>query len=52
MYIIVRMKEILFKVSINNKVINLFGRFIGSRFWVDSSSIDNHLELTPEEKER
>ena len=45
------MKEKLFKVSINNKVVNLYGSFIGNKFCVDSSSIDNHPELTPKEKE-
>lgn len=41
-----------FKVSINSKVVNLQGRFVGNRFCVDSSSINNHPALTPEEKEK
>jgi hypothetical protein len=45
------MKENIFPVSINDKVVNLEGRFIGSKFCVKSSSIDNHPELSPQEKE-
>ena len=41
-----------FEVSINDKVVKLKGEFVGNSFCVDSSSIDNHSALTPDEKER
>lgn len=41
----------IFKVSINDKVVLLDGHYVGTTFCVESSSIDNHPELTPNEKE-
>lgn len=40
-----------FEVKINDKVVKLYGDFVGNRFCVDSSSIDNHITLTSDEKE-
>ena len=45
------MKDQIFEVSINQKVVNLSGKYIGNRFCVDSSSIDAHPSLIHKEKE-
>ena len=39
------------EVSINDKVVKLRGKFVGSKYCVDSSSIDNHPSLSSDEKE-
>lgn len=40
-----------FEVSVNDKVVNLQGNFVGNKFCVDLSSVDNHPTLTQKEKE-
>lgn len=40
-----------FEVKINDKIVKLYGDFVGNRFCVDSSSIDSHKALTSKEKE-
>lgn len=40
-----------FEVRINNKVIKLRGGFVGDRYCVESSSINNHPFLSSSEKD-
>jgi len=40
-----------FKVTVNDKVVNLKGDFVSNKFCVDLSSVDNHPALSQNEKE-
>jgi len=40
-----------FEVSVNDKVVNLQGNFVGNKFCVNLSSVERHPALTQEEKE-
>ncbi len=41
----------IFKVTVNDKVVNLQGNFVGNKFCVNLSSVERHPALTQEEKE-
>lgn len=41
----------VFKITVNDKVVNLQGDFVGNKFCVNLSSVDNHHALSQKEKE-